>query len=70
MKSTISSIFPVPIYQARRDSNLDLTEEAEIADIIKEGKTKNEEVLSLNSVSENSYIFNTKLKKLKQFLSS
>jgi len=56
-------IFPIPIYRARRESNLDSTEKKEIEDIVKEGMHKNPD----NSSSNNSYIFNTKLKKIKEF---
>lgn len=60
---TIHGIFPIPVYSAKRDSNSDLTEEKEIEDIIKSGLQVN----ALHSFSNNSYIFNTKLKKIKEF---
>ena len=60
---TIHGIFPIPVYSVKRDSDLDSTEEKEIEDIIKGGLRVNAE----NSFSNNSYIFNTKLKKIKEF---
>jgi len=60
----IHDIFACPIYVTKRDSNLDSTEEEkEIGKIVKEGMTKN----SGNSSSNNSYIFNGKLKNIKQY---
>jgi len=64
---TITGLFPVPIYRAYRDSILDSIEEKEIADIIKDGKTANEELESNNYFSNNKYIFKTKLTNLKEF---
>jgi len=59
----INNLFPIPVYQTRRDSGLDSTEEKEIEDIIEEGMIKN-----LNrSYSNNSYIFDTRLYNLKEF---
>jgi len=68
----LGGIFPVPIYQTYRNSDLGPIEEAEIKDIIKEGMkgTGPEELLESrenNSVSSNSYVFNTKLQELKGF---
>ena len=60
---TIHGIFPFPVYIVKRDSNLSSKEEKEIRKIVKEGMYKN----SGNASSTNSYIFNGKLKKLKQF---
>jgi len=60
----INSLFPTPVYMAKRDSDLDSTEEKEIEDVIEEGMRVQ---LSRNHVSKNSYIFNSKLKKIKQF---
>ena len=57
----IERIFPCPVYVARRDSILDSTEEKEIIDIIE--KDTNRE----NGTSNNHYIFNTKLKKIREF---
>ena len=59
----IHGIFPTPIYLVKRDSNLIPEEEKEIERIIEEGMIKN----ISNSSSTNSYIFNDKLKNLKQF---
>ena len=61
--ATIFPIFPCPIYFAKRGSVLDSTEEKEIEDIVKEGMYEN----IGNSNSNNTYIFNGKHKKLKQF---
>ena len=58
----IEGMFPLPLYIAKRDSNLDSTEEKEIEDIIEEGM-----YLDSNMTTHNTYIFNNKLKKLKQF---
>ena len=60
----IEGIFPIPVYLTQRDSNLDLTEEKEIEDVIEEGMRKNK----FNSISKNSYIFDTKLFHLKEFI--
>ena len=60
----IHGVFPCPVYVAKRDTNLSSKEEKEIRKIIdKEGMTKNYG----NSSSNNSDIFNGKLKKIKQF---
>ena len=60
----IHSIFPTPVYIAKRDSNLSFKEEKEIRKIIEEeGMYRN----IGNSTSNNSDIFDGKLKKLKQF---
>ena len=59
----IHGVFPCPVYIVKRDFNLSPKEEKEIRKIIKEGMNKN----TGNSSSNNSYIFNGKLKKLKQF---
>ena len=56
-------IFPIPIYRTRRESNLDSSEKKDIEDIIKEGMHQGQ----ANSYTTNSYIFNTKLKNLKEF---
>jgi uncharacterized protein (TIGR02466 family) len=57
-------IFPTPVYIAKRDSNLSFKEEKEIRKIIEEeGMYRN----IGNSASNNSYIFNGKLNKIKQF---
>jgi len=61
----IAPIFPCPVYRAHRDSSLLVKEEEskDINDIIEGGISKNEG----NHYSTNSHIFNTKLKKLKEF---
>ena len=61
--SEMHGIFPCPVYVVKRDSNLSPKEEKEIEGIIKEGMYPNHG----NSSSNNSYIFNDKLKKIKQF---
>ncbi len=61
--SKMHGIFPCPVYVVKRDSNLSPKEEKEIEGIIKEGMYPNHG----NSSSNNSYIFNDKLKKIKQF---
>ena len=64
----IESIFPFPIYMAKRDTDLDTTEKKEIEDVIEEGMTDPAgEPNGGNWTSHNSYIFNTKLKNIKQF---
>jgi len=60
---TIHGVFPIPVYSTKRDSNSDSTEEKEIEDIIEEGMINN----GNRDYSNNSYIFNTKLKKIKEF---
>ena len=57
------SVFPTPVYIAKRDTNLSPEEEKEIRKIIKEGMHKS----THNSTSINKYIFKEKLKSLKQF---
>ena len=59
----INGIFPCPVYIVKRDSNLSLKDEKELEKIIKEGMYRN----TGNSSSDNSYIFNSKLKKIKPF---
>jgi len=68
----VNGIFPTPIYFAKRDSDLDSTEEKEVEDIIEEGMYKNDENFTTQVrrfiPSSNTYILNnTKLKKLKEF---
>ena len=63
MENVISGIFPCPVYGTKRDTNLSSREKKEIGKIIKEGMYTNYN----NSSSNNNYIFNTKLKKIKQF---
>jgi len=59
----IHGVFPIPVYQTHRKSDLDSTEEKEIEDIIEEGMTKDFN----RTYSNNSYIFDTRLKNLKEF---
>ena len=59
----INSIFSCPVYTTKRDSILTPEEERDIAKIVKEGMYKNEG----NSTSNNNYIFDDKLKEIKQF---
>ena len=59
----LHGIFSIPVYIAKRDSDLTSNEEKDISSIVKEGMGKN----TGNSVSENSYIFNDKLEKIKEF---
>jgi len=63
MTFEIHGIFPIPVYETHRESDLDSTEKKDIEDIIGEGVYPG----ALHSFSNNSYIFNTKLKKLKEF---
>ena len=64
----IKSIFSVPIYRAYRDSDLDSTEEKEVEDIIKEGiYIRRRYGLGSLTPSNNTYIFDGKLKNIKQF---
>jgi len=58
----INGVFPTPVYMTQWDSAV--VEEKEIEDIINEGLRKNEG----NHASNNSYVFDTKLKKLKEFV--
>ena len=60
---TIHVIFPCPVYIVKRDTNISPKEEKEIGEIVKEGMFKNVG----NFTSNNSYIFNGKLKEIKQF---
>tara|TARA_B100000809_G_scaffold79142_1_gene77149 strand:+ start:1157 stop:1801 length:645 start_codon:yes stop_codon:yes gene_type:complete len=68
----IEGVFPCPVYIIKRDLNLSPTqslrlqqeEEIEIENIIEEGLLFN---MGSNSNSISSYIFNTGLKKIKQF---
>ena len=63
-KINIINIFPCPVYIVKRDSNLTFDEEKEIEDIIKEGTRK---VGDQDFYTDNFYIFDTKLKNLKEF---
>ena len=63
MEYVINNIFSCPVYIVKRDSNLTPREEKEIGKIVKEGMNKGVG----NFTSNNSDIFNGKLKKIKQF---
>ena len=63
-ESTIIGIYPSPVYVTKKDSNSDSIEEKEIEDIIKEGLYKDGD---LDHYTDNTYIFDTKLKNLKEF---
>ena len=63
MKDIMNGIFPVPICVVKRDLNLSPKEEKDIEDIVKEGMESNVG----NFKTPNSYIFDSKLKKIKQF---
>ena len=62
----IEGIFPLPLYMAKRNSDLDTREEAEIKEIIEEGMYDPGKGDSSggNWTTHNSYIFDTKLEKL------
>ena len=59
----VHALFPCPVYMVQRDTDLTRKEEKEIEKIVKEGMYKNVG----NSTSNNSDIFNGKLKYIKQF---
>jgi uncharacterized protein (TIGR02466 family) len=61
--ANIHGLFPTPVYIAKRDSNISPEEEKEIKNIVNEGM----EINKGNSSSNNKYIFNGKLNKIKQF---
>ena len=61
--TTLNGLFPTPLYSTKRDMNTSSLENNDIEDIIKEGMNKN----IGNSSSNNNYIFDKKLKKIKQF---
>ena len=63
MEHKIYNIFPCPVYIVKRDTDLAPKEKKDIDKIVKEGMDKN----TGNSNSNNSYIFNGKFKKIKQF---
>jgi len=60
----IIGLFPSPVYITRREMDLDLTEEKEIRDIINEGMGERKEI---TFVSNDMYIFDTRLYNLKEF---
>ena len=59
----VKGAFPIPVYYTRRNSDLDLIEKKEIEDIIDKGMWSSVS----HSVSQNNFIFDTKLKNLKEF---
>ena len=59
----IDNLFPTPVYSVIIDLELNLEESEEIKSIIEEGMRRN----AGNENSINSYIFETKLKKIKEF---
>jgi uncharacterized protein (TIGR02466 family) len=58
-----AGVFPTPVYIVNRNLNLSFEEKTDIEDIIKKGMTTN----IGNTISTDNYIFNSKLKKIKQF---
>ena len=60
---TMYGIFPCPVYTVKRDLDLSLKEDKDIEDVIKGGMHKSHG----NSISDNTYIFDDKLKEIKQF---
>ena len=58
----LNAIFPTPVYFTHRSSNFE-EEEKEVKDIFSDGIHKNES----NFTSDNTHIFDTKLKNLKEF---
>jgi len=58
-----TGVFPTPVYVAKRDSNLSLEEKTDIEAIINEGMNPNVG----NTTSKNNYVFNSRLKEIKQF---
>jgi len=61
--AAVNIIFPCPAYIVKRDTNLTPKESKEIGKIVNSGMRKN----TGNTNSHNNYIFNGKLKNLKQF---
>ena len=59
----VDYMFPIPVYSISRGSELDASEKKDIEDIIKGGLRFD----GMHSFSDNSYIFNTKLKRIKEF---
>jgi uncharacterized protein (TIGR02466 family) len=69
MKHIISDVFPCPVYIAKRNSNLDSTEEKEIEDFVTINAHLGPYTTgALAQVSDNTEIFDTKLKNLKEFI--
>jgi len=59
----LHGIFPTPVYITKRDLDFSLNEKKDIEDVIKGGMHRGPS----NSASNNTYIFNNKLKEIKQF---
>jgi len=66
----IHGIFPCPVYIVKRDSGISLKEKKDIKDVIGGDMHKASGGMRQNfgnSISEDTYIFNSKLKEIKQF---
>ena len=63
VKYRVEGIFPCPLYTTHRDLSIDESELQDIESILEEGLHSNK----YNSTSNDSYIFNTRLKKIKEF---
>ncbi len=63
LRYKVEGVFPCPLYTTHRESNLDESELQDVESIIKGGMRNNK----YNSTSNDSYIFNTKLGKIKKF---
>ena len=63
LQPTIYKIFPCPVFIVKRNLELSFKEYEDVQDVIKEGMHKSQG----NSISDNNYIFNNKLKEIKQF---
>jgi len=63
-ENAIESIFPCPIYHTQRNSDLESSEMKEIEDILEKGMRQTD---PNHYVSNNTYIFNTKLYNIKEF---
>jgi len=62
-KFTIEGMFPIPLYITHKCSDLDVLELEDVKSIIEDGMHVNK----FNTRSNNTYIFDTKLKKIKEF---
>ena len=63
MNNKATGVFPIPVYMAKRESAPSLKEQADIEEILKERQNTN--VGNFNSSDQ--YIFNSRLKEIKQF---
>ncbi len=63
MNKKATGVFPTPVYMAKRNSNPSLEEKTDIEEILKEKLTTNVG----NFGSTDNYIFNSRLKEIKQF---